>query len=685
MEGGETPEIGTADVTRQAHENPSKSTVACLRCRDQKLKCNRELPCSRCQKQNALCRYPNPPDRKRIAQRTSRKKALRPDTAEHVHRLESSPTETRIKEGPHVATDQDDHDGSIVDAGEADLPSTEVGLLLLEIYFKRLYNATLLFHRNIAFQLYMEDKIPQYLLRAIFAHAAVFLEQIDSPYVQYLKVVPMQTVFVRSWSWARSASREVLSRADEPSLPSIQTLQVLQNYYFSRGEIRRAIVHASLAYSLSQLLGYDKLYEDDAVPLINRGAQFDREMKRRCFWACWVSVCVGGEQTEYSKACGIVTDLPLPGRLEKGGSVRGLNFVLGQKMDDGWNVRPGALASTEIVRSPATSLMAEFVKLLGVWTKVQAFISGSLALTEYERANQIDELEELSDTMERSMFLPTSDLISHAEKYDESPELLISACSLHYLSRILTHASMVPILGGRPVHSAALKQSVRENAKMALQQTIELAKQLHQFVKNHLDPTRLWPFTGYAAFVAGSVFMKAAVPAPPLFTQEPKTDVQQAAKLNTTIEAGSCRDADLITSSAYPWDARYAGCSLDHHDNTTRDPQKSNPYIPLSGTPHVANGIHPSNQPAQDFNRYRTADQSDRAPQQLTQPRASFSGLPAPTLAYQHGSSTSLEDMLMYDNESRPLETSWWSTTPSMDQWDYPASANEVHERVSMS
>ena len=369
MEGGETPEIDTADVARQAHDNASKPVVACFRCRDQKLKCNRELPCSRCQKQKALCRYPTPPDRKRIAQRTSRAKAARPDTAEHVPRLESSQTETRPAKRPHVVIDHgDDRDDGTEEPEEADLPSTEVGLLLLEIYFKRLYNATLLFHRNIAFQLYMEDKIPQYLLRAIFAHAAVFLEQLDSPHARHLKVVPMQTVYARSWSWARSASREVLSRADEPSLPSIQALQVLQCYYFSRGEIRRAIIHASIAYRLSQLLGYDKLYEDAAAPLTNRGAQFDREMKRRCFWACWVSVCIGCEQRESIRACDRVTNLPLPGRFEKGGSVQALNFALGQKMDDNWSVRPEALANTETVRSPATSLMAELVKLLGVWS-----------------------------------------------------------------------------------------------------------------------------------------------------------------------------------------------------------------------------------------------------------------------------------------------------------------------------
>jgi hypothetical protein len=52
------------------------------------------------------------------------------------------------------------------------------GLLLLEVYFKRIYNATLLFHKSIAFQLYMQNDIPDYLLRSIFAQAAIFCSKL---------------------------------------------------------------------------------------------------------------------------------------------------------------------------------------------------------------------------------------------------------------------------------------------------------------------------------------------------------------------------------------------------------------------------------------------------------------------------------------------------------------------------
>jgi hypothetical protein len=353
MEVGRQGEVGLT-----APEQPQDSrtvTVACLRCREQKLRCDRELPsCIRCRKQRAACIYPSPPDRKRIAQnrrKTSRSRASLSNGAEHVHRSESST----------AANPNSD------ETEAAELPSTEVGLSLLEIYFKRVYNATLLFHKSIAVQLYMQNDIPDYLLRAIFAQAAIFLKQVEFSYKQYIKVMPMHTLFEKSWSWARSASQEVLSYADEPTILKIQALQVLQLYYFSQGEIQRAIVHASLAYQLSQLLGYDRLYENVASPSTNRTMQFDREMRRRCFWASWCSFCIGSTQLYSSGACERVMGLPLPAKFKKGGSVKGVELKLGQKMEVDWKLSTVSVLNHGTADSPSRSLMAELVKVLGMW------------------------------------------------------------------------------------------------------------------------------------------------------------------------------------------------------------------------------------------------------------------------------------------------------------------------------
>jgi hypothetical protein len=100
--------------------------------------------------------------------------------------------------------------------------------------------------------MYMQDNIPEYLVRAIFAHAALFLKDVEeSPHRKHIKILPIQSLCSQSWSWARSASVEALAHADEPSLVRIQALHVLQLYYFAQGENDRAIVHGSLAYRLS--------------------------------------------------------------------------------------------------------------------------------------------------------------------------------------------------------------------------------------------------------------------------------------------------------------------------------------------------------------------------------------------------------------------------------------------------
>jgi hypothetical protein len=198
-----------------------------------------------------------------------------------------------------------------------------------------------------------------YLPRAIFAQAAVFLKEVeDSPHRKHIKTLSMQSLHVKSWSWAPSASVEALAHADEPSLIRVQALQVLQLYYFSQGEMERSIVHASLAYRLNHLLGYDKLYEEIASP----GMQFDREMRRRSFWASWCSFILGSKQLDPIRVFERVTDLPLAAKFSKVGSIRGVELTQGEKMDCDGKCNKGPASS--YLKTP--SLMAALVRLMGI-------------------------------------------------------------------------------------------------------------------------------------------------------------------------------------------------------------------------------------------------------------------------------------------------------------------------------
>ncbi|KAH8201682.1 hypothetical protein TruAng_004120 [Truncatella angustata] len=526
MEGESSTEIGATYGAPQQQDTEARPTVACLRCRDQKLRCDRDVPsCMRCRKQRAVCKYPSPPNRRRIAQKTSEAKAAaavaasQVNVVEHVQQPEvsialSSRKKQRIVENDgkdeirreHIPDPNLNHTSE--DTATAELPSTEVGLLLLEIYFKRVYNATLLFHKTVAFQLYRQDGIPGYLLRAIFAHAATFLEQVDSPYEENIKIIPMPKLSEKSWSWARAASREALSYADEPTLVRIQALQVLELYYFSRGEIHRSIIHASLAYKLSQLLGYDRLHGSGALPSAYRNLQFDHEIKRRCFWASWCSILIGSQPLDSSRVCEKVMGLPLPARLGNGGLAQAIELKLGQRMGVDWTTSTESSPPSQSGLPPC-SLMAELIKLLGIWTKVKAFICEPLNSSDPQRTVQLNKLTELLDREGRSLNLPLTKLQARAEVYEESPELLTSVTSVYYLSQMLLYASRVPMFSGRFAESADSRKSVQQNGEMTFQHATGFAELLKQFASEDLDITRLWPFVGYATFVAGSVFVSA--------------------------------------------------------------------------------------------------------------------------------------------------------------------------------
>ncbi|KAI5868236.1 hypothetical protein GGS23DRAFT_544613 [Durotheca rogersii] len=721
MEEGSTLEVGATPAALhhsptqlQPQDSRAKPTVACVRCRDQKLRCDRELPsCVRCRKQKATCKYPPPPDRKRIAQRTSQARASAlasiSKSGEHALRLDPPTTaksrkRQRIrgdstKENSHCDSVPNPSPGPNSEEGEDDeLPSTEVGLLLMEVYFKRVYNATLLFHKAIAFRLYRQNSLPGYLLRAIFAHAAVFLEQVDSPYKQYIKIFPVHTLFEKSWSWARSASHEVLSHADEPTLVRIQALQVLQFYYFSRGETQRAIVHVSLAYRLSQLLGYDRLHEDITLTSTSRSQRFEHEMKRRCFWASWCSSCIGIKQLDLSEACEKVMGLPLPARFEMRGPAQATELQLGQKMQVDWKVRDESLPlSRRMAGSSSCSLMAELVKLLGIWTNVQVFISESSRFSSTQRTTKLEKLVKLFEPIELSLHLPLTDICARAEFYDESSELLTSVCSVYYLSRLLMHASMVPMLSGCAEELLDSRESVRGNLDLALQHACRFAALLQQFVAEDLDITRLWPFIGYGAFVAGSVFMVYSNTVQPTQCANPSVQVPGpnseemgtirtilqvlslywkplrglATKLDRAIHTGQSSDLGSIVSPTYPWDAR-----LPPEDDARTLPNKtlqnkSNQSASVARTPRV--GYLCESQLDQGVGLHESSTESDRSlPEQQVSLRGRASTEREVSQAPDSGYQSALEGSLMNNNGECLFETDWWNTVvPTMNGWEY--------------
>lgn len=118
---------------------------------------------------------------------------------------------------------------------------------------------------------------------------------------------------------------------------------------------------------------------------------------------------------------------------------------------------------------------------------------------------------EIFEPIERSLELPLTDIYARAEFYNESPEILTSICSMYHLSRLLVHASMVPSLSGYPLEATDSGETVQQHTDAALRQASRFAELLQQFATKDSDMTRLWHFTGYGAFVVGSLFVVRSV------------------------------------------------------------------------------------------------------------------------------------------------------------------------------
>jgi hypothetical protein len=145
--------------------------------------------------------------------------------------------------------------------------------------------------------------------------------------------------------------------------------------------------------------------------------------------------------------------------------------------------------------------------------KVQAFTSDTTERSDLHLMNEISSLDELFATVEDSLQVPVTNLCARAKVYDESAELVASVCTMFHLSRLLMHASMVPMLSGRPNQSLCSPQTSLDHIKMVLQDAGEFVKILQQFEEHDLDLTRLWPMTGYGSFIVVNVLLVRALKA----------------------------------------------------------------------------------------------------------------------------------------------------------------------------
>ncbi|PQK16727.1 hypothetical protein BB8028_0006g10460 [Beauveria bassiana] len=553
------------------HPPPSPTSItACLRCREQKLKCDRVRPvCARCRRLSANCAWPAPPDRRgprgkrkqrslRVGARGGRDStgpgqhpnagAASPETpvsGEHVLNERPAPkTSASGLQGPrpHSVEDAAPIDDAVgytspglvadypVLSGsyqcqlrkstslarestlESDqphpLPPTSLGLALLEIYFARIYNASVMFHKPFLFQQYIEGKVHVALLRAMFAMATLFLhprnKENTSTTTSNEELRILSVYQPSGLAWAKAALNESMQLVTQsPSLMAVQALQCVQLYWFGVGKPQSGDMCLALAYRSCQVLGYDKRLpnEDDSS-----SGMLELEFGRRCFWACWISTCIVMEPEPYvDSAWKEAAMLPLPGSISSG--PQGYRVTYNQLMDKYWHaisVQPqSSMIGTRRLTAPGS-----FIKIIGVWAKVQLLCKDRpLSITSGELTS-VHHFSHLATILFQDA---TSTRDTYPQDYDtiEAQNLCLFHDAVYHQCQIVLHSLIVPLFSGIPADRNIdnHRQEQIRAAETVMNHADLFARLLAPYLRGEEDVSRLPPLIGYGAFVVGMVFL----------------------------------------------------------------------------------------------------------------------------------------------------------------------------------
>ncbi|QMW33489.1 hypothetical protein G4B84_008955 [Aspergillus flavus NRRL3357] len=411
------------------------------------------------------------------------------------------------------------------DQDQPPLPPTALCLALLELYFTRIYNASLLFHKPVLFQQYLEQELHGALLRAMLALATLFLQPCDSDNENEnigdnaeLKVLSIY--HSSGLPWARAALKEAMVAAvDRPSLMIIQALVCLQHYWFGIGQPYQGNLCLALASHACHLLGYNKKFRNGVVDL-DQDLSLESELTRRCFWACWTSTCIVMEPEPYVKSSWQeVAMVPLPGVIRSTPS--GYRIILGEIMDENWNTSVLPHGTNPL------SVQAILIKMAGVWAKVQLLCkgnkSGSILLERFESGLKLSQIA--TALFDDAKPYRNSDSHPHLESNynraqtpQDQQDLLIMHDALYHQCQISIHSMIVPLFSGIADEDTSEKTVEAADRRQSARTVAEHADLLRRLLEPYLSGQRhvsfLPPLVSYAAFVVGIVLLLMEISCP---------------------------------------------------------------------------------------------------------------------------------------------------------------------------
>ncbi|KAF5550760.1 hypothetical protein FMEXI_3719 [Fusarium mexicanum] len=328
---------------------------------------------------SVACTYPELADRRRLAARRESARAEHSRPGAGPVTPESTDLNVCAVRSPSVTPRT--HSVGFVDTGPPrtehavsgsagakfdDLPPRAIGLALLDIYFERLYNATLLFNRTQLFESYLDGSMPPYLLRSIFALSSLFLRKPrhQPPRLGTHAVSPelaaLATYAGYGDAWAEAARREAWLLTDRPTVQVVQALSCLNLYWFATRNLGRARINAIMAYA-SATTFRSANHSDNGIKTKDELQLIER--KYGCFWACWSTMCISSFPEAYAKnAWEEACNVPLP--VASDAFVSGGNVTRQYCMNMEWKLE---VLNDE--SNPPSSIMAEHMRLMGVWAR----------------------------------------------------------------------------------------------------------------------------------------------------------------------------------------------------------------------------------------------------------------------------------------------------------------------------
>ncbi|OAD77566.1 Zn(2)-C6 fungal-specific transcription factor [Phycomyces blakesleeanus NRRL 1555(-)] len=280
------------DVTYEQNGTGKKrvrATQACVLCRKKKIKCDGTKPeCLHCQAANMNCEYT---ESKKRGPRKGYVQVLEERLLQMESRLMSEngegsrdPTLSPITSGQSSSdiyekdTRQTKYKLSYADQ-TIQLPSLDIVLHLVDLFFKYINSVFPLIHRGTLRQAIMNGTVSKPLLWSVLAIGARFSEhpnvKTDPPYLAGEK-------------FAVKAASLINSDLFEPTLENLQFWGIMACLEYGRASGSRSWIYGSLAMRFCQELG---LHKEDTLnePILASDGSVDAvamALRRRVFWSC---------------------------------------------------------------------------------------------------------------------------------------------------------------------------------------------------------------------------------------------------------------------------------------------------------------------------------------------------------------------------------------------------------------